>query len=88
MLFVWLTTVSGAWGDTPSVPVVRYAYTVMHGKPSKDARLEDHVEVVLCKSEYDRWMQGPHIPPNIALHGRQGVARASGRTSSINRSNV
>jgi hypothetical protein len=67
-LFVWLIAVSGAWGDTPSVPVVRYAYTVVNSKPSKDVRLEDHVEVVVCKSEYDRWTQGPNIPPNILLY--------------------
>jgi len=52
---------------TPA-PTVRDAYVVSGKKIVRNARLTDHLTVIVCKAEYDAWEQSLASKPNLALY--------------------
>jgi hypothetical protein len=50
------------------VPTVRDAYVVSGKKIVRNARLTDHLTVIVCKAEYDAWKQSLAPVPNLLLY--------------------
>lgn len=54
--------------SNPQPPIVRGAFVINGGKISREVRLTDHVVVVLCKWDFDSWVQSQRTVPGMALY--------------------
>lgn len=68
-LFSCVLLVGLAWAQkTPQPPIVRDAYsTGWQGSPSRSARLAGNLKVVVCKAEYEAWVQAQNPVPDLSL---------------------
>jgi hypothetical protein len=72
---VWIFLLCSAWCEI-APPTVRAVLMEAEGQPAAEAQLKGYIEIVVCKSEYDAWVQEITPKPQIYLYLNGRVMKA------------